>query len=206
MSKSYRVLLAVCLVGLMAVGALASERPTSAAPNSWTIERVGDLHHGRAIYVLEYEFDNLDFYHWSLGETFFGGDWGILPTGAVVTGFGYDDIMVFLNGINWADEVRLEYTFWDGAEVGGVGVYPFVGVFESGLHGPVSTFIDITALPQFELPPPADPFEFITYSVYNDGTGMPAGHWVSGTVYVLVDSPVVDVESASLSAVKALFN
>jgi hypothetical protein len=85
-----------------------------------------------------------------------------------------------------------------------VGVSPFADTNDGpGVFGPVSNYFafDPTDWPV----PTSDPFTFYAEALWNDQTGLPAGTFISGTVFVEIEADVVPTDAQSLTAVKALF-
>ena len=170
------------------------------------------------VYTLAYDFCNgpISYAYYGLGGTVFG-DEGVLPPGAQLVGFGVTGIYADINSnpgaafSNWASELFIGYSYWDGVSVQYVGIRPFSGVNEGpGSFGPADDFYitgaDIAAIdPNFVVLPPMNSFTFYASADYDDGTGMDAGTVTCGMIWVEIESAVVSVESETLDAVKALY-
>jgi hypothetical protein len=144
-------------------------------------------------------------------DTWFGSGWGIFPVGSEVIGFSYTDLVIevyFNNGAsysNYASELWLGFSYDDGS--GGanlVGLQPFEGVDEGpGVFGPVSLSLPLTGW----YPPTGQDLFFGATSLWDDGTGLPAGTMLSGTVCVDVryDESAVPNKDFSWGSIKALY-
>jgi hypothetical protein len=131
-----------------------------------------------------YDFDNFDY---------FAGNNLVLSTtvpaaaGGLVVDFGWDDIVVLVHDNTdqgapfepWASELVLGYTWgeFDGIEWS----QPFPGVNQAGQHGPVSAsgqhfpgdIINSQGV-----------IELWAVQLWNDGTGLPHGTIISGTLWI----------------------
>jgi hypothetical protein len=208
MIKSYRIILAICVISLLAAPAFAAGK---GQPAIYDLTRVEASEHpsGRAVTVLSYDFGESPVDYIFDGVIF--GDQGILPAGSRVVGFGFNDLEVEIyhndgaSFANWASEAWLGFSFVD--PINGpdfVGLSPFAGVNEGpGVFGPIAGHF---ALDPDDWPlPTEDPFTFYARALWNDGTGLPAGTFFAGTVFVEIEEDVVATDAASLTAVKALF-
>lgn len=132
------------------------------------------------------------------------------PTGGLrLLGVEFSDIAAEVNHNvgssfeNWASELRLG---WDDANFGIIGIAPFPGVDDGPLGGQGSSQLFTGgSLPYFDLDGTIDidssgtPDDFFmpaggsatgAFSVWNDGTGQPAGTIVGGTItFYLVPAP-----------------
>lgn len=212
MITRYHIFSVSCVVSLLIAGTAVADRDQADLPDAWTLENivVGEFVDFKETAVLSYEFvDPVDVYYFSHGQGLFA-NFGVLPEGTLLTRFGWTDLTLTVhdNGgslaENWASDIRLGWIYSNGSGgyfYTGAGPFPFD---EAGTFGPSSGYVDIIA-PSQQTPPENRAFQFSTWSYYNDQTGLPAATWTSGTVYMVVEYPEVDVESSSLSAVKALY-
>jgi hypothetical protein len=113
--------------------------------------------------------------------------------GGTVVNFGWDDLSIFVNDntsfgapfANWATELLLGYTW---GEFSGIEyAQPFPGANSHGAHGPVSA--SNQHFPS-DLINSQGMIELWARSSWNDGTGMPAGTLISGTVWIDVQQLV----------------
>jgi len=111
--------------------------------------------------------------------------------GGEVVDFGWDDIEIFVNDNtgdgapfeNWASELRLGYTWgeYSGIEYAA----PFPGENTDGSHGPVSADGQHFA---GDVINSDGTIELWARSIWDDGTGLPAGTILSGTVWIDVQT------------------
>jgi hypothetical protein len=107
--------------------------------------------------------------------------------GGLVVDFGWDDLEIFVHDNtdqnapfeNWASELQIGYTWgeYEGIEYSA----PFLGANSDGFHGPVSAnnqhfFGDVINSD--------GTIELWARSIWDDGTGLPAGTLLSGTVWI----------------------
>ncbi|MBT3316417.1 hypothetical protein HN388_00380 [bacterium] len=158
--------------------------------------------------VLTYDFaaGNIDY---SVAGIQYGSE-GILPAGATMVAFGFENVEadVYHNDgaaySNWASEAWLGCTYFDavnGLTFDGTG--PFTENEGPGHFGPASVHYDLNPL-DWPLPT-VDEFTFYAQAQYDDGSGLAAGTFTTGTIYVWVESDIVTNEGASMGAIKALF-
>jgi len=208
MFKSYSTILAVLLIVLVA-GVAVAEKPAP-VKHGYTLTAVDavDSPTNRDMYVLTYDFaaGNIDY---NVEGLQFGSE-GILPTGATMIAFGFENVEaeVYHNDgasySNWASEAWLGCTYFDAVEgLSFVGVSPFAENEGPGLFGPATTHFDLD--PADWPLPTADDFTFYASSSYDDGSGLAAGTLTSGLIYVWVESTVVANEDATMGSIKALF-
>jgi len=209
MFKSYRTILAVLMIVLVA-GVAAAEKPaTIAAGYTLTAVDAVDSPTNRDMYVLSYDFAAESVDYSSEGIQF--GSEGILPTGAAMVAFGFENVVadVYHNDgasySNWASEAWLGCTY-EGADTRAlafVGVSPFSENEGPGTFGPASNHFDLD--PSAWPLPLADEFTFYANSSYDDGSGLAAGTLTSGVIYAWIESTVVANEDATMGSIKALF-
>ncbi len=208
MTKSYSLIIVALLIGLVAGTAFANEKGAPSQYPTLTQVDAADSPSGRDVYVLSYDFSANPQDYIAAGYQF--GTYGILPAGATMVGFGFTDIEIDVyqnegaSYSNWASECWLGCTYDNAGEIGFVGTSPFSGTNEGPGHfGPVSNYF---ALDPADWPmPDYAPFTFYCETTWDDGTGLPAGTLVAGTVFVEIESPVVGTEEVTMSSVKALY-
>lgn len=208
MFKSYLTILAVLLIVLVAGVATAGKPAPISHGYSLTAVDAIDSPTNRDMYVLAFDFaaENVDYS--VLGGQF--GSEGILPAGSQMIAFGFENVEadVYENEgasySNWASEAWLGCTYFDAVEgLSFVGVSPFTENEGPGHFGPSTEHFDLDPT---EWPlPTVDEFTFYASASYDDGTGMSAGTFTSGVIYIWVESAVVATDDATMGAVKALF-
>lgn len=207
MFKSYRTVLTVLLVVLVASSAMAQKPATTNEYPTFSKMTEVENPEGRAIYVLTYDFAAGPVDYTAAGIQF--GSEGLLPEGATMVAFGFEGIMadVYENEgasySNWASEAWLGCTYSDAGELAFVGVSPFTESEGPGTFGPAATHFDFDGA-DWPLSY-TDEFTFYANSSYDDGSGMAAGTINAGTIYVWIESNVVATDSATMSSVKALY-
>ena len=208
MLMSYRTILAVLLIVLVA-GAAFAEKPATSVPH-FTLTEVDaiDSPTNRDLYVLSYDFAAGPINYDANGIQF--GSEGILPIGATMVAFGFTDVIadVYFNDgasfSNWASELFLACTYDNVGVLNFVGTYPFPDFTEGpGTYGPATVHFDLN--PADWPLPTTEEFTFYASAAFDDGSGLAAGTITSGVVYVWVESTVVATEAATMGAVKALF-
>jgi len=208
MNKTYRFILVAMLISLIAGSAFAGEK--GGASQWYTLTEVDavDSPSGRDVYILTYDFSAMPQDYIAAGYQF--GSEGILPEGATMVGFGFDGVEadVYENEgapfSNWASEAWLGCTYMD--PVDGLS-FVGVGVFEEnegpGHFGPASNYF---ALEPADWPMPTDEdFTFYANTSWDDATGLAAGTFTAGVVYVEIESSVVGTDDVTMSGVKALY-
>lgn len=132
--------------------------------------------------------DNTDYYYAPFGDgTLLMSVTNPAAAGGLVVDFGWDDLEIFVNDNtgsgapfeNWASELLIGYTWgeYQGIEYS----QPFSGANTDGAHGPVSANNQHW---------PGDvinsdgTIELWARSTWDDGTGLPAGSLVSGTIWI----------------------
>ncbi len=207
MFKSYRTILTVLLVVLVAGTAIA-EKPASV--NTYpTFSKLTEVENpeGRALYIMSYDFATGPVDYSSEGIQF--GSQGILPAGPTMVAFGFEGIIadVYENDgasySNWASEAWIGCTYSDAGVLSFVGVSPFDLNEGPGTFGPADVHFDFDGA-DWPLST-VEEFTFYANSSYDDGSGMAAGTITGGTVYVWIESNVVATDSATLDSVKALY-
>lgn len=208
MLKSYRTILAVLLIVLVA-GVAAAEKPASIVPG-YTLTAVDavDSPTNRDMYVLSYDFSAANIDYMVDGIQF--GSEGILPTGATMIAFGFENVEadVYHNDgasySNWASEAWLGCTYVDPIEGPSfVGTSPFEENEGPGHFGPSTVHFDLD--PAAWPLPTEEEFTFFAQSSYDDGSGLAAGTLTAGVIYVWVESTVVSTDETTMGAVKSLF-
>jgi hypothetical protein len=207
MFKSYRTILSVLLIVLVA-GAAFAEKPATSVPH-FTLTEVDaiDSPTNRDMYVLTYDFaaGPVDY---DVNGIQFGSE-GILPAGTAMVAFGFENIMadVYHNDgasySNWASEAWLGCTYDDAGVLSFVGTSPFTENEGPGVFGPSTVHFDLN--PADWPLPTAEDFTFYASSSYDDGSGLAAGTFTSGVIYVWVESSVIATDDVTMSGVKALF-
>jgi len=195
---------------VLVAGVAAAEKPAGIAPG-YTLTAVDaiDSPTNRDMYVLTYDFavENIDY---DVNGIQFGSE-GVLPVGAQMMAFGFENVEaeVYHNDgasySNWASEAWLGCTY-DATEertLAFVGVSPFDLNEGPGHFGPSTVHFDLD--PAAWPLPTVDEFTFYASSSYDDGSGLAAGTFTSGLIYVWVESTVVATEDATMGAIKALF-
>ncbi len=208
MLKSYKLLVILTLIALMAGSAMAADKDLKLNGYTLTHLDAADSPSGRAVYILAFDFAEVNVDYIAAGVVF--GSEGILPDGATMVGFGFTDVVaeVYENEgaaySNWASEAWLGCTYEDAVEgLSFVGVSPFAENEGPGTFGPATNYF---ALNPADWPlPAADPFTFYAETAWDDATGLASGTFTSGIVYAEIESPVVANEPVSLSAVKAMY-
>lgn len=208
MTKSYRFLVAALLISLIAGTAFATEKGTVSQYPTLTAVDASDSPSGRDVYILSVDFSVTPQDYIASGIQF--GSQGILPLGSAMVGFGFDNVMadVYFNPgatySNWASEAWLGCTFTDPIDGPSfVGVSPFTESDGPGTFGPASNYF---ALAPADWPMPTEyPFTFYAETTWDDATGLPAGTFTSGVLYVEIESPTVSNEETTMSSVKALY-
>lgn len=162
----------------------------------------------RDLYVLAYDFSAAP-QDYDNNDTYFGSQ-GILPAGATMIAFGFENIEadVYHNDgspySNWASEVWMGCTYLDPVEgLTLVGTFPFTENEGPGHFGPSNIHFDLN--PNDWPLPTEDEFQFYVRTSFDDGSGLAAGTFTSGLVYIWVESPVVANEDVTLDAIKTLF-
>lgn len=208
MTKSYRFLVAALLISLIAGTAFANEKGAPSSHYTLTAVDATDSPSGRDVYILSVDFGAMPQDYIATGVQF--GNQGILPLGSAMVGFGFDGVeadVYFNDGAsfsNWAVEAWLGCTYLDAVNgLSFVGVSPFAESEGPGHFGPASNYFAL--LPTDWPMPTADPFTFYAESTWDDGTGLPAGTFTAGVLYVEIESPTVGTEEATMSSVKALY-
>ena len=207
MMKSYRFILVALLI-VVAGAAFAGERNQPSQYYTLTEMDAADSPTGRDVYILSYDFSAMPQDYIAAGIQF--GSQGILPAGAAMVGFGYENLEVdvyFNDGAsysNWASEAWLGCTYEDPVDGASfVGINPFSDNDGPGVFGPVTNHFDF--LPTDWPMPTAYPYTFYAETTWDDATGYAAGTFISGVVYAWIESPVVSTEETSMSGVKALY-
>ena len=205
MIKSYRLLVLTLLV-VLAAGFAHAEKITSSAYPVLTHQETVNSPDGRAVYVLTYDFTAAPISYDVNGIQF--GFEGILPSEASLVAFGWTDLTIEVYDnegptyANWASDLFVGCTYEDDG-LSFVGARPFEEEYASGSFGPVSEAFIIE--PGSYYVPASDPFSFYASSNWDDMTDLPAGTITGGVLSVSLESPIVDNETSTLGALKAMY-
>jgi|GEM_PF-4855828 len=194
----------VIMMLLIATGAGAVEKPAS----NLHLLKAGDSALSRDVYVLTFDFAAANIDYTAAGIDFLNE--GVMPAGAEIVGLGWTDVVVEIyenegaSFSNWATEALLGFNYEDVDGVAYGYAAPFDGINEGpGSFGPATGYVDLAGAGYY--PPATADFVFSAIAAWDDATGLPAGTWTSGIMYVEIESDVVATENATIGAVKALY-